>query len=79
MTSLIKKSLLAITITTLMGCAKPVIQTEYVEVKVPVRYKLERPTRPSYLKTDSVPVYLLKLVEYTTKLEIIIDENNKEE
>ena len=65
----------------LMGCAKPqtIYITEYQEVKVPVVYKLQRPKRPVYLPTDTTPVYLLKLIEYTRSLEVIIDEHNKKD
>ena len=63
---------------TLVGCAKPqvITKTEIVEVKVPVVYKLERPERPRFLAKDTVPTYLNKLVKYTEKLEVIIDEHN---
>ena len=62
----------------LVGCAKPriITKTEVVEVKVPVVYKLERPNRPRYKSTDTVPVYVNKLVKYTEKLEVIIDNHN---
>ena len=65
----------------LMGCAKPqtIYMTEYQEVEVPVVYKLQRPKRPVYLSTDTTPVYLLKLIEYTRSLEVIIDEHNKKD
>lgn len=65
----------------LMGCAKPqtIYITEYQEVEVPVVYKLQRPKRPVYLSTDTTPVYLLKLIEYTRSLEVIIDEHNKKD
>lgn len=65
----------------LMGCAKPqtIYITEYQEVEVPVVYKLQRPKRPVYLSTDTTPVYLLKLIEYTKSLEVIIDEHNKKD
>lgn len=75
----LKSSGLLLAMMLLVGCsAKPKIVTkvEYVEVKVPVVYKLERPERPRYLKTDTIPVYLNKLVRYTDKLEVIIDEHN---
>ena len=65
----------------LIGCAKPqtIYITEYQEVEVPVVYKLQRPKRPVYLSTDTTPVYLLKLIEYTRSLEVIIDEHNKKD
>ena len=67
----------------LVGCAttKPrtITKTEIVEVKVPVVYKLERPERPRYLPEDTVPTYLNKLVRYTEKLEVIIDEHNRKQ
>lgn len=63
----------------LIGCAKPEIiyKTEYKEVKVPVVYKIERPERPIFKSTDTTPIYLLKVLEYTQTLELIIDEHNK--
>ena len=67
---------------TLVGCAsKPriVTKTEIVEVKVPVVYRLERPERPRFTNTDTVPTYLNKLVKYTEKLEVIIDEHNSKQ
>ncbi len=65
----------------LMGCAKPqtIYITEHQEVKVPVVYKLQRPKRPVYLPTDTTPVYLLKLIEYTKLLETIIDKHSKKD
>lgn len=65
----------------LTGCAKPqtIYITEYQEVEVPVVYKLQRSKRPVYLSTDTTPVYLLKLIEYTRSLEVIIDEHNKKD
>lgn len=65
----------------LVGCAskEPTIiyKTDYKEVKIPVTYKLERPKRPMFTSTDTVPVYLLKVLSYTKSLEVIIDEHNK--
>ena len=65
--------------TLLIGCTKPEIiyKTEYKEVKVPVVYKIERPSRPIFKSTDTTPIYLLKVLEYTQTLELIIDEHNK--
>ena len=66
----------------MVGCAtKPrtITKTEIVEVKVPVVYKLERPERPRFLQNDTVPSYLNKLVRYTEKLEVIIDEHNNKQ
>lgn len=79
MISLIKNSWLCVIVLLLSACAsKPniITKTEYVEVKVPVVYHIEKPERPKYLKTDTIPVYLNKLVRYTNKLEVIIDEHN---
>ena len=79
MTLLVRSSLITLVAILLSACAtKPNIVTkvEYVEVKVPVIYKIDRPERPRYLKTDTIPVYLNKLVRYTHKLEVIIDEHN---
>lgn len=61
------------------GCAKPEIiyKTEYKEVKVPVIYKIERPNRPTFESTDTIPIYLLKVLKYTQSLELIIDEYNQ--
>lgn len=63
----------------LLGCSKPQMQhhIEYVEVKVPVVYKLDRPVRPKYTSKDTAPTYLLKIIEYTKTLEVIIDEHNQ--
>lgn len=79
MTFRLRGSCLVLIALLLTGCAtKPKIVTkvEYVEVKVPVVYHIDRPSRPRYLKTDTIPVYLNKLVRYTHKLEVIIDEHN---
>lgn len=63
----------------LSGCSKPIVQhhIEYVEVKVPVVYRLDKPVRPQYTSKDTAPSYLVKLLQYTKTLEIIIDEHNK--
>ena len=63
----------------LIGCTKPEIiyKTEYKEIKVPVVYKIERPNRPIFKSTDTTPIYLLKVLEYTQTLELIIDEHNQ--
>ena len=63
----------------LCGCSKPTAQhhIEYVEVKVPVVYHINRPSRPQYTPKDTAPSYLTKLLQYTKTLEIIIDEHNK--
>lgn len=74
--------LLLLCIFVLMGCSTSptvVYKTEYQEVKIPVVYELKRPNRPIYESNDSVPVYLLKLIEYTQVLETIIDEHNEKE
>ena len=67
----------------LMGCAstqpRVVYKTEYQEVKVPVVYKLQRLKRPVFTSKDTTPVYLLKVLEYTEALEVIIDEHNKKD
>ena len=62
-----------------IGCSKPgvIYKTEYKEVKVPVVYRIERPDRPIFKSTDTTPIYLLKVLEYTQTLELIIDEHNK--
>lgn len=67
-----------------MGCGfkdypETVYRTEYQEVKTPVVYKQQRPKRPVYLPTDTAPVYLLKILEYTKSLEVVIDEHNKKD
>ena len=81
MSSLVKISSTILLGLTLVGCAKPqvITKTEIVEVKVPVVYALERPERPRYLAKDTVPTYLNKLVKYTEKLEVIIDEHNSKQ
>lgn len=63
----------------LCGCSKPIVQhhIEYVEVKVPVVYRLDKPARPQFSSKDTAPSYLVKLLQYTKTLEIIIDEHNK--
>lgn len=63
----------------LLGCSKPKVITkiECVEVKVPIVYKLDRPNRPQYSSKDSIHSYLLKILEYTKNLEVIIDEHNR--
>ena len=68
----------------LMGCGfkdypETVYRTEYQEVKTPVVCKQQRPKRPVYQTTDAVPVYLLKILEYTSTLEVIIDEHSKKD
>ena len=78
--SLVRTSILSLLIVLMVGCsAKPTIlyKTEYKEVKVPVIVKIDRPERPKYLSTDTNPSYLLKVLTYTKKLEILIDEHNK--
>ena len=81
MSSLVKISSTILLGLILVGCAKPqvITKTEIVEVKVPVVYALERPERPRYLAKDTVPTYLNKLVKYTEKLEVIIDEHNSKQ
>lgn len=63
----------------LLGCSsvepKIVYKTEYQIVEVPVTYKLDRPDRPKYTSNDNAPSYLLKMIQYTNILEIIIDEH----
>lgn len=57
------------------GCSfsKPITQYEYVTVEVPVKYVLERPPRPKFVK-QSIPGYISELIMYVEKLELIIDE-----
>jgi hypothetical protein len=55
----------------LTGCA-PVIKTEYITVKVPVRCEAERPERP-IKQTDPI-LGLIDILEYTALLEIALDE-----
>lgn len=75
----LKVTSIVLLLTVLLGCSKPQIQhhIEYVEVKVPVVYKLNKPARPKYTSKDTVPTYLLKVIEYTKTLEVIIDEHNQ--
>lgn len=67
----------------LNGCAgkpqpcEPIIKTEYVEVKVPVIYKLKRPSRPKIDESEPIPLALIKFTSYTETLESIIDGTNK--
>ena len=78
--NLVRTSILSLLIIFMVGCStKPTIlyKTEYKEVKVPVIVKIDRPERPKYLSTDTNPSYLLKVLTYTKKLEILIDEHNK--
>lgn len=68
----------------LMGCATKeipdtVYRTEYQEVKTPVVYKQQRPKRPVYLSTDTAPTYLIKVLEYATVLEVIVDEQGEKD
>lgn len=75
----LKVASIALLSAVLLGCSRPQIQhhIEYVEVKVPVVYKLDRPVRPKYTSKDTAPTYLLKIIEYTKTLEVIIDEHNQ--
>lgn len=75
----LKVTSIVLLLTVLLGCSKPQIQhhIEYVEVKVPVVYKLNKPVRPKYTSKDTAPTYLLKVMEYTKTLEVIIDEHNQ--
>ena len=78
--NLVRTSILGLLIIFMVGCStKPIIlyKTEYKEVKVPVMVNIDRPERPKYLSTDTNPSYLLKVLTYTKKLEILIDEHNK--
>ena len=78
--NLVRISILSLLIILIVGCStKPTIlyKTEYKEVKVPVIVKIDRPERPKYLSIDTNPSYLLKVLTYTKKLEILIDEHNK--
>ena len=78
MSSLIRNSIFLLCFA-LIGCTKPQVQhhIEYVEVKVPVVYRLDKPDRPQYTSKDTAPSYLVKLLQYTKTLEIVIDEHNK--
>ena len=78
--NLVRTSILSLLIVLMVSCStKPTIlyKTEYKEIKVPVIVKIDRPERPKYLSTDTNPSYLLKVLTYTKKLEILIDEHNK--
>lgn len=67
------------------GCssAKPekvyIPQSEIVKVPTYVAYKLERPSRPEFTQDDTLPTYMVKLVTYVEKLEVIIDEHNRKQ
>lgn len=78
--NLVRISIIGLLFMLIVGCStKPIIlyKTEYKEVKVPVMVKINRPERPKYLSTDTNPSYLLKVLTYTKKLEVLIDEHNK--
>lgn len=78
--NLVRISIISLLFMLIIGCStKPTIlyKTEYKEVKVPVIVKIDRPERPKYLSTDTNPSYLLKVLTYTKKLEVLIDEHNK--
>lgn len=79
--SFLKIISISILLVLLVGCSKPQImyRTEYVTVEVPVVYKIDKPTRPKYTSKDTAPTYLLKLMEYTKTLEVIIEEHNRKE
>ena len=57
-------------------CTSPIIKTEFVEVKIPVMYNLERPKRPKKASNQSDPVYLNEILVYVRILEAIIDKTN---
>jgi hypothetical protein len=46
------------------------------EVDVPVAVKINKPDRPIYTSNDSMLTYLIKVIEYTETLEVLIDEHN---
>ena len=78
--NLVRISILGLLTTLIVSCStKPTViyKTEYKEVKVPVIVKIDKPERPKYLSTDTNPSYLLKVITYTKKLEVLIDEHNK--
>lgn len=64
----------------LLGCgtrqAPTVYKTEYFEVLVPVVNPITRPNRPVFTDKDTIHTYLIEVLEYTTILEILIDEQN---
>jgi hypothetical protein len=62
----------------LLGCSKPTVlyKTTMKEVDVPVAVKINKPDRPIYASNDSMLTYLIKVIEYTETLEILIDEHN---
>ena len=47
-----------------------------VEVKVPVVYQIDSPNRPVFTLNDTSATYLAKVLSYTEKLEVIINEHN---
>ena len=79
----IRVSIFCLAVLLFTGCAKvpqpcePVIITEYIEVKVPVVYKLSRPARPTIVNTQPIPLYLKELTIYVEQLESIIDNTKK--
>lgn len=76
--NLVKISSIGLISCILLGCSKPniVYKTEYETVNVPVVITIDRPNRPVYSSKDSAPTYLIKLLEYTKTLEVLIDEHN---
>ena len=75
----IRVSIFCLAVLLFTGCAKvpqpcePVVITEYIEVKVPVVYKLSRPARPMIANTQPIPLYLKELTINVEQLEGIID------
>lgn len=62
----------------IVGCSSTKYITEYKDVYIPVRVKLDKPDRPVYETTDNIYTYLLKVLDYTKVLEQIITVNNED-
>lgn len=67
---------LMLVVVLLFGCSKTEYVTEYREVNIPVRVKINKPNRPIYTSTDNSYTYLLKVLDYVKVLEYTIDTNN---
>lgn len=65
-----------ILVSSICGCTKPSTVTQYVNI--PVAMRIDKPDRPIYLANDNPATYLVKVLEYTKVLEILIEENNNQ-
>ena len=78
MISPIRSSLVFSLLLLMFGCSakQQTPDIKLVEVKVPVVYRIDRPDRPVFTSNDTSVTYLVKVLSYTEKLEVIIDEHN---